>query len=193
MSCAGIRKQAKETGVRSWFLLTDRFEDPARWRRLMKAVHTARAEGLPLTAQIAGRPIGVMMGIGTRSIVHGAADLQALETLPIAEQRSAARSRATAENPRRKTFRRRGGEALAVRQLVTSRWTSSSRWTIRRTRAGRKKERCAIAARTDVLPTKVRHDYIVEQNQYLFFPVVNSSRRPRADPRNAHDRPACSA
>jgi hypothetical protein len=31
----------------------------------MKAVHAARADGLPLTAQIAGRPIGVMMGIGT--------------------------------------------------------------------------------------------------------------------------------
>src|SRR5207245_11257896 len=60
-----MRKQAKETGRPVWFLLTDRFEDPERWRRLMKAVHTARSEGLSLTAQIAGRPIGVMMGIGT--------------------------------------------------------------------------------------------------------------------------------
>src|ERR1700735_1629353 len=37
-----MRKQAKETGRPVWFLLTDRFEDPLRWRRLMKAVHAAR-------------------------------------------------------------------------------------------------------------------------------------------------------
>src|SRR4030081_1965458 len=60
-----MRKLARETGRPVWFLLTDRFEDPERWRRLMKAVHAARSEGLSLTAQIAGRPIGVMMGIGT--------------------------------------------------------------------------------------------------------------------------------
>ena len=36
---------AKETGRPVWFLLTDRYEDPARWRRLLTAVHAARAEG----------------------------------------------------------------------------------------------------------------------------------------------------
>ena len=40
-----MRKLARETGRPVWFLLTDRFEDPQRWRRLMKAVHAARAEG----------------------------------------------------------------------------------------------------------------------------------------------------
>jgi len=33
-------------------------------------VHAARSEGLPLMAQIAGRPIGVMMGIGTRAQIR---------------------------------------------------------------------------------------------------------------------------
>src|SRR5258708_39857738 len=60
-----MRKLAKGTGRPVWFLLTDRYADPQRWRRLMKAVHEARAQGLPLTAQMAGRPIGVTMGIGT--------------------------------------------------------------------------------------------------------------------------------
>jgi hypothetical protein len=60
-----MRKLAKETGRPVWFLLTDRYADPERWRRLMKASPRARAKGLSLTAQIAGRPIGVMMGIGT--------------------------------------------------------------------------------------------------------------------------------
>src|SRR5580693_9381928 len=69
-------------------LLTDRYEDPERWRRLMKAVHAARSEGLSLTAQIAGRPIGVMMGIGTAlNPFTVRPSYKALESLPIAEQR----------------------------------------------------------------------------------------------------------
>ena len=68
-----MTKLAKETGRPVWFLLTDRYEDPARWRRLLAAVHAARKDGAALTAQIAGRPIGVMMGIGTAlnlSLIH---------------------------------------------------------------------------------------------------------------------------
>src|SRR3981081_809806 len=85
---AWMPKLARETGRPVWFLLTDRYEDPARRRRLMKAVHAARAEGLPLTAQIAGRPIGVMMGIGTAlNPFTVRLSYKALEHLPIEEQR----------------------------------------------------------------------------------------------------------
>src|SRR5438128_11628673 len=62
---AWLTRLAKETGRPVWFLLNDRYEDPARWRRLHKAVHEARAAGLSLTPPIRGRPIGIMMGIGT--------------------------------------------------------------------------------------------------------------------------------
>ena len=55
----------QETGRPVWFLLTDRPTDPVRWRRLMEGVHKARAEGAQVTAQIAGRPVGVMLGIDT--------------------------------------------------------------------------------------------------------------------------------
>ncbi len=83
-----MRKQAKETGRPVWFLLTDRYSDPQRWRRLVKAVHEARAEGLPLTAQMAGRPIGVMMGIGTAlNPFTVRPSYKQLESLPIEEQR----------------------------------------------------------------------------------------------------------
>src|SRR6266481_7053199 len=51
---AWLTQLAKETGRPVWFLLTDRYEDPERWRRLLTAVHAARADGAPLTAQIAG-------------------------------------------------------------------------------------------------------------------------------------------
>jgi N-acyl-D-amino-acid deacylase len=72
---AWMTKFARQTGRPIWFLLTDRYEDPQRWRRLLKATQAARAEGLSFTAQIAGRPIGVMMGIGTALNPFTVADL----------------------------------------------------------------------------------------------------------------------
>src|SRR5438105_5228693 len=86
---AWMTKLARETGRPVWFLLTDRYEDPQRWRRLMKAVHEARAKGLSFTAQIAGRPIGVMMGIGTAlNPFTVRPSYKAIEHLPIEEQRT---------------------------------------------------------------------------------------------------------
>ena len=61
---AWMTQLAKETGRPVWFLLTDRYSDPVRWRRLIAEVHAARAKGAHITAQISGRPIGVILGIG---------------------------------------------------------------------------------------------------------------------------------
>src|SRR6185312_17072264 len=47
------------------FLLTDRPTDPVRWQRLMEGVRSARALGGHVTAQVAGRPVGVMLGVDT--------------------------------------------------------------------------------------------------------------------------------
>src|SRR5258706_14427614 len=79
---------ARETLRPVWFLLTDRYDDPARWRRLLTGAHAARADGAPLTAQMAGRPIGVMMGIGTAlNPFTVRPSYKQLESLPIEEQR----------------------------------------------------------------------------------------------------------
>ena len=55
----------QETGRPVWFLLTDRPNDVERWRRLMEGVRAARAKGAMVTAQIAGRPVGVLLGADT--------------------------------------------------------------------------------------------------------------------------------
>jgi N-acyl-D-aspartate/D-glutamate deacylase len=55
----------RETGRPVWFLLTDRSADPQRWRRLMDGVRRARSRGAALTAQVAGRPVGVILGLTT--------------------------------------------------------------------------------------------------------------------------------
>jgi len=54
---------AQETGRPTWFLLTDRPSEPGRWKRLLNGVHKARAAGANVTAQVACRPVGVLLGI----------------------------------------------------------------------------------------------------------------------------------
>src|SRR6201986_5265597 len=62
---AWMTQLGQETGRPVWFLLTDRPTDPIRWQRLMEGVRTARAQGAFVTAQVAGRPIGIMLGVDT--------------------------------------------------------------------------------------------------------------------------------
>jgi N-acyl-D-amino-acid deacylase len=189
-----MRKQAKETGRPVWFLLTDRFEDPERWRRLMKAVHAARADGLPLTAQIAGRPIGVMMGIGTAlNPFTVRPTYKALEHLPIEEQRK----RLLDPELRRKILAEKPSEVEVAklsqfRQLVTSRWDKF--FTMDDPpdyEPGPEKSVAAIAARTNHTPDEIAYDYIVDQNQFLFFPVVNYVTGDHGPIREMLNDPAC--
>jgi N-acyl-D-aspartate/D-glutamate deacylase len=56
---------AQETGSKVWFLLTDRAGDPNRWRRLMTAARAAQSQGAAIAAQVAGRPVGLILGLTT--------------------------------------------------------------------------------------------------------------------------------
>jgi N-acyl-D-amino-acid deacylase len=174
---AWMRRVAKETGRPVWFLLTDRYEDPARWRRLLKAVHEARAEGLPFTAQIAGRPIGVMMGIGTAlNPFTVRPSYKQIEILSIAEQRARLRDPAV----RRQILAEKPSDAEVAklaqfRQLITKRW---DKFFVMGNppdyEPGPEKSVAAIAAREGRTPDEVAYDYITQaEGQYLYFPVVN--------------------
>jgi len=171
-----MRKLAKETGRPIWFLLTDRYEDPQRWRRLIKAVHEARGEGLPITAQMAGRPIGVMMGIGTAlNPFTVRPSYKKLESLPIEEQRRQLRD----PEVRRQILAEKPSEAEVAklaqfRQAVTKKW---ERFYVMGNppdyEPGPEKSVANIAARTGRPPDEVAYDTIIEDDQYLYFPVVN--------------------
>ncbi len=173
---AWMKRVARETGRPVWFLLTDRYEDPARWRRLIKAVHEARAEGLPLTAQIAGRPIGVMMGIGTAlNPFTVRPSYKQIESLPIEEQRKRLRD----PEMRRRILAEKPSDAEVAklaqfRQLIVKRW---DKFFVMGNppdyEPGPEKSVAAIAARTGRTPDEVAYDYIIEESQYLYFPVVN--------------------
>jgi len=171
-----MRKLAKETGRPIWFLLTDRYEDPERWRRLIKAVHAARAEGLSLTAQVAGRPIGVMMGIGTAlNPFTVRPSYKEIEHLPIEEQRRRLRDpemrrRILAEKPSPAEV----AKLAQFRQYVTTYWNRF--YTMGNPpdyEPGPEKCVATIATREGRTPDEVAYDYILGEGQYLYFPVVN--------------------
>jgi N-acyl-D-aspartate/D-glutamate deacylase len=171
-----MRKLAKDTGRPVWFLLTDRYEDPQRWRRLIAAVHEMRAQGLPITAQMAGRPIGVMMGIGTAlNPFTVRPSYKKLESLPIEEQRRrlrdpAVRAQILAEKPSDAEV----AKLAQFRQAVVRKW---ERFYVMGNppdyEPGPEKSVAVIAARTGRPPDEVAYDTIIEDGQYLYFPVVN--------------------
>ena len=174
---AWMTKLAKSTGRPVWFLLTDRYDDPERWRRLLNAVHAARAQGANLTAQIAGRPIGVMLGIGTAlNPFTVRPSYREIMGLPIPEQLKrlrdpALRRRILDEKPSQEEV----SKLAQFRQLITTRWDKffimgdppdyepADEMSV-----------ATIAAREGRIPDEVAYDYLTgAENRYLFFPVVN--------------------
>src|SRR3984893_12730546 len=172
-----MRKLAKETGRPVWFLLTDRYEDPERWRRLLVAVHAARADGAQLTATIAGRPIGVILALGTALTPFSVRpSYRQLEGLSIAEQRRRLRDPAL----RRKILDEKPSEAevsrlAQCRQLIPTRWYKFFVMGDPPDYEPSDELSCAaIAAREGRTPDEVAYDYLTEaENPYLCFPVVN--------------------
>ena len=174
---AWITRLAKETGRPAWFLLTDRYEDGERWRRLLGAVHAARAQGVPLTAQIAGRPIGVMLGIGTALNPFSVRpSYRELDGLSIPQQRERLRDpllrrRILSERPSEEEVAR----LAQFRQLITTRW---DKFFVMGEppdyEPPEEMSTAAIAAREGRTPEEVAYDYLTEaENRYLFFPIVN--------------------
>jgi N-acyl-D-amino-acid deacylase len=174
---AWMTKLAKSTGRPVWFLLTDRYDDPERWRRLLGAVHAARAQGASLTAQIAGRPIGVMLGIGTAlNPFTVRPSYREIMGLPIPEQLKrlrdpALRRKILDEKPSQEEV----SKLAQFRQLITTRWDKffimgdppdyepADEMSV-----------ATIAAREGRPPDEVAYDYLTgAENRYLFFPVVN--------------------
>ena len=192
---AWMTKLARDTGRPVWFLLTDRYQDPPRWRRLLKGVHDARAAGLSMTAQIAGRPIGVMMGIGTAlNPFTVRPSYREIEPLPLAEQRvrlrdPEVRRRILAEQPSQAEV-----EKLSqFRQAVVDRWDIFfAMGNPPDYEPAPEKSVAAIAARTGRPPDEAAYDYITgPEGQYLWFPVVNYVTGDHEPIREMLNDPAC--
>jgi N-acyl-D-aspartate/D-glutamate deacylase len=192
---AWMKKLARQTGRPIWFLLTDRYDDPERWRRLLDATRAARAEGLSLTAQVAGRPIGVMMGIGTAlNPFTVRPSYKELETLPIAEQRRRLRDPET----RRKILAERPSAAEVaklgqLRQLVAGGFDKFFvMGDAPNYEPAPEQSVAAIASRERRPPDEVAYDYITAADgQYLYFPILNYAAGDHEPIREMLSDPAC--
>ncbi len=166
----------KETGRPVWFLLTDRPTDDDRWRRLMDGVRAARAQGAMVTAQVAGRPVGVLLGADTALNPFSIRpSYQPLLALPIAERMARLRDPAM----RAEILADRPSEALMkplsqFRQHIVRRWH-------RMFKLGNPPDYeppasasiAAIAEREGRTPDEVAYDYLAaDPTNFIFFPVT---------------------
>ena len=173
---AWITRLGKATGRPVWFLLTDRPTDPQRWRRIMAGVHMARAEGASVTAQIAGRPVGVILGIATSLNPFATRErYKPLEKLALPERLARLRDPAV----RRAILDDRPSPALLNRlgpliQLIATRWDRMYVMGDPPDYEPRAETSIAvIAAREGRSPGETAYDYLTENSgHFLFFPVT---------------------
>ena len=166
----------RDTGRPVWFLLTDRPTDPVRWQRLMEGVRTARANGAFVTAQVAGRPVGVMLGVDTALNPFSIRPTyQELLKLPAKErlarlQDPEVRARILADKPSDELVRR----LSQFRMRITTAW---DRMFIMGDPPDYEPEASksigAIARRSNHSPDEVAYDYLAGGlDKFLFFPIV---------------------
>jgi N-acyl-D-aspartate/D-glutamate deacylase len=177
---AWITRLANETGRPVWFLLTDRPTDPQRWRRIMAGVHKARAAGASVTAQVAGRPVGVILGIATSLNPFAVRErYRPFESLPLAERLARLRDPAV----RRAILDDRPSPALLSRfgplvQFAAEKWDRMYVMGDPPDYEPRAETSVtAIAAREGRSPDEVAYDYLTAgPGNFLFFPVTGYAR-----------------
>lgn len=173
-----IRQVAKDSGRPVWFLLTDRGYDPQRWRRLMDAVSAARADNLPVYAQVAGRPVGLTLGLGTSLNPFALREAFAtLAKLPPAEMLARLRDPET----RRLVLSQEASPRLMdllppLNRQIATRWD-------RMYLLGEQPDYepppersiAAMAARDGVEPAEYCYDYLTggDGSRMVYFPVTN--------------------
>lgn len=173
-----MRQVAKDSGRPVWFLLTDRSYDPERWRRLMDGVRAARADNLPLFAQVAGRPVGLTLGLGTSLNPFGLREgFAELAKLPPAEMLARLRT-----PERRQLILWQEASPRLLDLLPPLSRAIATRWD-RMYPLGEQPDYepppersiAALAAREGVDPAAYCYDYLVggDGGRLVYFPVTN--------------------
>ena len=89
---AWMTKIAKTTGRHVWFLMAQTDRNPDMWRDMVDYCRAARAQGASVTAQVAGRPIGILLGLEARLHPFVTRDAyKEIAHLPLAERVAAMR------------------------------------------------------------------------------------------------------
>jgi N-acyl-D-amino-acid deacylase len=81
-----MRRLAGETGRPVTFALLQHDLDPDQWRRMLDLALDVYEEGIPIRPQIAGRPLGLLLGLQTFHPLSKRPSFRPLESLPLAEK-----------------------------------------------------------------------------------------------------------
>lgn len=172
-----VTELAKQTGRPVWFLLVHRSSDPQRWRRLLAGVHEARARGAHVTAQVACRPVGVLLGVGATLTPFSAREgYQEIRGLSNDERLARLRDPAV-----RDRILKSAVSPAAMDRLSPSRVRAITLWD-RMYIFGPEPDyeptddKCVevIAARSNRTPEEVAYDYLTEGlDRFLYCPVSN--------------------
>jgi N-acyl-D-aspartate/D-glutamate deacylase len=119
-----VRGMVARTGVPLSLSLAQSHRQPEAWRDLLARIEAAVADGLPIRAQVAPRPVGVVIGL--QSSFHPFLRLPSfaeIAGLPVAEQAQALqeptlRARLLAEAAERETGRSAGGTRSPERRRL---------------------------------------------------------------------------
>ena len=173
-----ITRLSKASGRPFWFLLTDRSYDPDRWRRLMTGVRKARADGANVTAQVAGRPVGIILGLTTSLSPFAARPaFAALKHLPAAERLARLRDPAL----RAEILRQPSSEELLaimppLQRPITNRF--DRQYVLGDPpdyEPDQSRSIQAMAAQTNLTPEEFCYDYLIGEtgDRMLYYPVTN--------------------
>src|ERR1700753_3571712 len=98
---------AENTGCPISFSVTQNDREPRRWRQTLASINEAAAKGLSITAQIAARPVGLLLGLElSRNPFQTHPSYRAIAHLPLAERLA--------------RMRQAGGGAAILRQTATT-------------------------------------------------------------------------
>lgn len=173
-----ITRLGKTTGRPIWFLLTDRLSDPQRWQRLMQGTRRVRENGVSLTAQIAGRPVGLILGLTTSLSPFAAKPSFAqLNGLPHEERVARLQDPALRQRILDEPFSETLLEIIPpVQRPMATRW---DRMYLLGDPPNYEPEEAdsiaAMAARAGQTPQAFCYDYLVGDGgrRMLFFPITN--------------------
>jgi len=99
-----MRRLSRETGRPVTFALLQHDFDPDQWKKMLDLAGEAYDEGVPIRPQVAGRPLGLLLGLQTFHPLHRRPSFEPLNDLPLDEKVAAMRdpelrARILAESP----------------------------------------------------------------------------------------------
>jgi len=86
-----MRRLARETGRPVTFALLQHDFDPDQWKKMLDLAGEAYDEGVPIRPQVAGRPLGLLLGLQTFHPLRHRPSYLPLDALPLAEKVAAMR------------------------------------------------------------------------------------------------------